>query len=145
MLEVTSPVTKASVRVTHIAEQEAGTHTPTAQLRSRVRDGEGPSDPNLDLAQGQPWVPGTSVMYRRPRGGPTRRAEQGFPAWEVAGWPPQTAMFQAADQICQHAFYVAADQWNGPRLVKIFSAFGSALDFLKFLQTSRFRCFYEVI
>jgi hypothetical protein len=49
----------------------------------------------------RPWVPGTRVVYRKQRDGPTRAAEQGFPIWAIAGQPPQEAMFNAADQICQ--------------------------------------------
>ena len=83
-----------------------------------------------------PWTPGTRVVYRKPRGGQSRSAEVGFPIWAVAGQPPLEAMFQAADQICGNAFYVAADQWNGARLVKEFGAFTSAEEFLHTLRRS---------
>ena len=93
----------------------------------------------------RPWVPGTRVVYRKQRGGPTRAAEQGFPIWAVASQPPQEAMFNAADQICPQAFYVAADQWSDSRIVKEFGAFGTAEDFLTTLNRSVVRCYYEVI
>jgi len=54
-------------------------------------------------------------------------------------------MFNAADQICPQAFYVAADQWSDSRIVKEFGAFGTAEDFLTTLHRSAVRCYYEVI
>ena len=82
----------------------------------------------------QVWRPGTQVCYRRPRGGPTRPLEEGFPLWEVPGRHPQQTMFEVADLIAKPAFYVAADQWNGDRIVKIFGTFATAQDFLEFLK-----------
>jgi len=35
-----------------------------------------------------PWQPGIRVHYMRPRGGPTRASEKGFPVWEVPGQHP---------------------------------------------------------
>ncbi len=92
-----------------------------------------------------PWTPGTRVVYRKPRGGQSRSAETGFPIWAVAGQPPLEAMFQAADQIRENVFYVAADQWSGARLVKEFGAFATAEEFLSTLRRSPVRCYYEII
>ena len=54
-------------------------------------------------------------------------------------------MFNAADAISKDAFYVAADQWKGDRLVKVFGAFASVEEFLTLLKRSRIRCYYELI
>jgi hypothetical protein len=60
-------------------------------------------------------------------------------------------MFQAADNLLQNAFYIAADDWtrsDGKKwgIGKRYGAFSSAAEFVtNFLEISRNRCFYEII
>jgi len=54
-------------------------------------------------------------------------------------------MFDAADRIARTAFYVAADQWCGGRLVKVFGAFATAEQFMPVLRKSQVKCYYELI
>ena len=145
--------------VMDVAGGGMGTQPQATQL-SVCHDASGPQDgssgwqasgvsaaaPLRDAAEVfQPWRPGTRVHYMRPRGGPTRAPEKGFPVWEVPGDQPQQAMFAAADLIAKPAFYVAADQWNGDKIVKVFGAFATAQDFLQVLKRSPIRCYYELI
>ena len=46
---------------------------------------------HLERPLGTPWMPGSVVDYFAARGGPTRKAEQGFPLWLIA---TQQAMFE---------------------------------------------------
>jgi len=54
-------------------------------------------------------------------------------------------MLVAADRIAPSAFYVAADQWCGHRLVKVFGAFATAEQFVDVLKKSQVKCYYELI
>ena len=95
-------------------------------------------------------------LYPLPRGASppsSLSCQKAFPLWKVRieGMAPQQAMFQIADNLSPHAFYIAADDWTRKQgkewgVGKRFGAFRDVEEFVtNFLEISQNRCFYEII